>query len=366
MSAFAIEDRLPLRRWSVSVTLALLLHGAVAFALVKTILLVNSTGFPVINVDLAPLEAAPDSSPEPGQGAPKLTAPSAGVAASAPSERVMTNASSQGPIAGAGETAQEKIPAGGEGSFLPPTPASRDMSVPGTPGPPNNAVEGNSAETRGISGGGAVPSSRGAVSNERGGAAVETSHPAPSLMDTPLDTSITVMPNLYSKKAGSGMVGKKKNNITLLRPSKHAGTLAHPQHANTANAPAVVINALGAHVQDRVRAAHARAMNQGTEAKNAIGSPIGAGIVGAGHGVNATEGMVRNAVGVPVRVQPSLPGTTIGESKAGPIASAAATSHSAINGRDLVHAPLRTGALGGPAKNAVGVLDGTSFHPRHP
>jgi hypothetical protein len=40
--------------------------------------------------------------------------------------------------------------------------------------------------------------------------------------------------------------------------------------------------------------------------------------------------------------------------------------NSQIDGRDLVRAGLRTGAIGGPNKNFAGVINGTNFRPRHP
>jgi len=43
-----------------------------------------------------------------------------------------------------------------------------------------------------------------------------------------------------------------------------------------------------------------------------------------------------------------------------------AMNHSIISGRDLVHPGAGSGALGGPAKNLAGVINGTSFRPRHP
>jgi hypothetical protein len=41
-------------------------------------------------------------------------------------------------------------------------------------------------------------------------------------------------------------------------------------------------------------------------------------------------------------------------------------NHSIISGRDMVHPGAGSGALGGPAKNLAGVINGTSFRPRHP
>lgn len=43
-----------------------------------------------------------------------------------------------------------------------------------------------------------------------------------------------------------------------------------------------------------------------------------------------------------------------------------AMNHSIINGRDMVRPGLGAGVIGGPAKNLAGVINGTSFRPRHP
>lgn len=43
-----------------------------------------------------------------------------------------------------------------------------------------------------------------------------------------------------------------------------------------------------------------------------------------------------------------------------------AMNHSIISGRDMVHPGLGASAIGGPAKNVAGVINGSSFRPRHP
>jgi len=43
-----------------------------------------------------------------------------------------------------------------------------------------------------------------------------------------------------------------------------------------------------------------------------------------------------------------------------------AMNHSIISGRDMVRPGLGAGVIGGPAKSLAGVINGTSFRPRHP
>ena len=43
-----------------------------------------------------------------------------------------------------------------------------------------------------------------------------------------------------------------------------------------------------------------------------------------------------------------------------------AMNHSIISGRDMVRPGLGASAIGGPAKNVAGVINGSSFRPRHP
>jgi len=42
-----------------------------------------------------------------------------------------------------------------------------------------------------------------------------------------------------------------------------------------------------------------------------------------------------------------------------------ATNHLSISGHDVARSGSGTGAIGGPAKNLAGALNGTAFHPRH-
>ncbi len=131
------------------------------------------------------------------------------------------------------------------------------------------------------------------------------------------------------------------------------------------------INAIGARVEDRVRAAIARANASGKGARNAVGNamPINGGNAAAG----GAESVV-NAIGMAVPVHPTAsppangvvgPGGTA--STGGRMPGAAdGLNGGAVNGTGLGRVATRAGTIGGAAKNVPGALNGTDFRPRHP
>ena len=176
----------------------------------------------------------------------------------------------------------------------------------------------------------------------------------------------------------------------LVRPNKEAGGQA-PARRLSALPGSIVINAIGARVQDRVRAAMARANASGNGVRNAVGGTMAnnAGSVSA----NAAGSVVTNAIGMAVHVQPNIAGSTGSELRTGAPASAggrtpitggagvggasvngasingASINGASINGTNMGRSALRIGAIGaigGPAKTMSGVLNGTDFHLRHP
>jgi hypothetical protein len=331
MSTFAIEGREQLGRWTISVAIALVLHGAVAAALLnwaRSNFSISPASVPVINIDLTPFVR----DPLPGQ-AHNVTPPLSPVAE---------------PFTAASPTALA-------------TPAPL---VPGAAGQATKADEENKAEGGAIGGG--TPA-RAEPTGARGGAAIdENPLPRSDMNAMPLDTSVTVTPGLYGKKAG-GMAWQKKNTM-LLRPSKHL--LHEPQQTRNLGAASGIsprTNAIGAHVQDRAKAALARAASRG-EIRNAVGGVAApgasTGIAGSGANVEGSK----NSIGVTMPIRPNTPAVRAGEPKTVAASPAAATvvNHAAIGGRDIVHSTGRNGALGGPAKSTAGVLNGTDFHGRHP
>ncbi len=131
------------------------------------------------------------------------------------------------------------------------------------------------------------------------------------------------------------------------------------------------INAIGARVEDRVRAAIARANASGNAARNAVGNtmPINAGNAAAG----AAESFV-NAIGMAVPVHPAASPPANGMAGPGSTAStggrmpgaAGGLNRGAVNGTGLGRVATRAGPIGGAAKSVSGALNGTDFRPRHP
>jgi len=116
-------------------------------------------------------------------------------------------------------------------------------------------------------------------------------------------------------------------------------------------------------VQDRVRAALARATNR-VAAKNAIGNAATPSSGGAAN-TNATA-VATNAIGITVPLRPNLAGLRIGESKTPNVSVGTSANRLVISGRDMVRAARVSGVIGGPAKNVAGVVNGTGFQIRHP
>lgn len=357
MSAFAFEDRVQVRRWGLSIMLALVLHGAIGVALLnwgKAIVSMNPSSPLVINVDLAPLVVA--SSPATTAVAPAPNPPLA--------ERIIPDA--QGSAAGGWDRSGAKSPASAGASGEPIAPSIAPAAVaPSVAGSSIDRGEETNAEGKAIGGGG---TSRAEPNSGNGNAAVDTSPLRSNGMTTmPLDTSITVMPSLYGKKEGGGMARQKEHTV-IFRPSKHALHSNEPQHEHNLNAANGVLtrtNAVGAHMQDRVRAAFAKAGGR-AEIRFSVG---GTAVPGGAAGANAADRVTKNAIGMTVPIHPSVPTANTGEPKTAavsPNAASATMNRAAMNGHDMIRPGVRTGSIGGPAKSSTGVLSGNDFHVRRP
>ena len=103
--------------------------------------------------------------------------------------------------------------------------------------------------------------------------------------------------------------------------------------------------------------------------KNAIGLPV--------HQPNASRNgpVVKSAIGSPVH-QPSVVGLSVRQANASPSALGAAKkpintqlpapiNRSMINGTGMGRSGSGTVAIGGPKRQVAGVIDGTSFRPKH-
>lgn len=336
-SASANGKRVHLRRWAISIALALLLHGVVAVAVLltwqKSTTQLHPNG-PVI-VELPPPAAEPiEANHAPGALTKQGDETAEKKAAAIREEKAEPTFATQSLVPTAPvENAQ------GE-KKVEPTFATQSLAPTA---PLENAEGENGADVRTASGGGG-----GVRSGVSGGGAA----------GGPIDTRIA---------PGSGPRSKKASRTLARKPSlpgrmaKNAGMQGHSRHLGAQ--PGVAINAIGARVQDRVAAAIARANRSREGAKNAVGSNV-ANLAGSSS-TNAGDLAVTNAIGIAVR--PSIPGPVIGEHGAGAIAFAgSAMPKAAINGTGMGRPALRIGAIGGAARSAAGALNGTDFRPRHP
>jgi hypothetical protein len=320
------------RRWGISLTVALLLHAAIATVLVlawRKFATPNPPG-PVI-VELPPPEAQPNAEP----AEPTFATTGADAGRSDAAER----AAIDHPFA---ELTTRSRPA----EESEPTFAARDWEAAPTA---QNAGQ-KPAEIRTATGGGEVRPAPGA---QVGG--------------PPIDTRIIPSFGPPGKKAPRKL---GRSLSPLGRPAKQAGAQAAPSRRLSSLPGSVVINAVGARVEDRVRAAIARANASGNGPRNAVGNTIttNAGNAAAG----AAESVVINAVGMALHVHPAVSPPANGAVGTGATAvpggrtPAAGVNGGAVNGTGMGHVATRAGAIGGPARNVPGALNGTDFHPRHP
>jgi len=339
------------RRWGISLAVALLLHAVIATVLVLAWrkFAPPSPPGPVI-VELPPPEAQPNAEPA------EPTFATTDVGRSDSTERTeIDHPFAQLPSSS--KTAEGES----EPTFAP---LNRD-AIASAP-----KADENAADARTASGGG-------------GGSA------APSAgISGPIDTRIS--PSLGSRALGSR--AKKpprklaRDGNALARLNKQAAAGQGPSRRLSALGGSTIVNAIGAHVEDRVRAAMARANASGNGVRNAVGGSVAnnAGSVSA----NAAASIATNAIGMAVRVQPNIAGSAGGELRTGAPASAGNRAQitggnsaggggpsvrgaginaaSIVNGTNMGRSALGMGAIGGPARNTAGVLNGTDFHPRHP
>jgi len=340
LSASTTGKRTHVRRWAISLALALLLHGVVAIVVLltwqKSTTPLRPDG-PVI-VELPPpaepIEAnrAPGGPPRQADETAEKRAASIDEGKAEPTFATQSSAPTAPPQNAEGEEKAE------------PTFATQSL----TPTAPLENAEGeNGAEVRTATGGGGGGRSAVSGGETAGG---------------PIDTRIAPRFGPRSKKASRTLARKP---TPIGRTAKAAAGMQGHSRRLGALLPSVAINAIGARVQDRAAAAIARANSSQEEAKNAIGSNVAnlAGSISA----NAANLAVTNAIGIAVRVRPTMPGPVIGERGVSALASAsAAMPKAAINGTGMSRISLGAGAIGGPPKHVAGALNGTDFRPRHP
>jgi hypothetical protein len=403
------------RRWLISAAIVLLLHAGIAVAVLTWR---HATSAPPVQVDLTPARsesepnAAQPAPPAVHETSPQQTAPEQKTPSASASAPISPPASSS--LAGdhaeptppaepneapsapsekdSAETARDEAATKAEQN-IGPAEASRGVNAPQLPASPHGTEpHGTEAE----SGAGGTTISSGGISRapEAGGLAgrAVASAPAPAgiapggpMANMPLDTSITVQPPvrgnngvgpfnhseigpLASREAGPEGGSPDQRPTSVFRSATPFGVPDIPRNSlapnNNSALPGIGLkNVPGAHVQDRARAAMAKATNGG--AVNSIGSPTNIASRGDAAGPNPGNGVARNAIGVTANFRPLLPRANPSETKTGAVAVAGHEMPAApiINGRDLSRPIAGPSVIGGPARRGgTGMLNGSDFH----
>jgi len=321
MTAFATTDHANLRRWAISGAVVVLVHGAIAAAVMtwRNIIVPWQPPGPVV-IELAPAPAAPTT-----QQAALPPAP----------EQVPSTASPDKAPENVEQKGEEKTAARGEEKAEPSQfEESPRVTAPVTLAPPESAEEGNRADTKAVPGGEAG----GAV--QAGGGGVN-----------PIDTRIGEQSRQSFKKAA------KANDWTkaiMGRPSKNFAA------RQQLRGPGMARNAIGMLVQDPAGAMGAKGSTAANAAKNAVGVTA-MNTVG---GTAAVNGTATNAIGVSVPIRTRAPRTNFGQRGIGPLASNATSPNASINGTSMIRPASATAVIGGPAKNVAGGINGTAMRPR--
>ena len=321
MTAFATTDHANLRRWAISGAVVVLVHGAIAAAVMtwRNIIVPWQPPGPVV-IELAPAPAAPTTQQAALPPAPK---------------QVPSTASPDKPPEKVQQKGEEKTAARGEEKAEPSQfEESPRVTAPVTLAPPESAEEGNRADTKAVPGGEAG----GAV--QAGGGGVN-----------PIDTRIGEQSRQSFKKAA------KANDWTkaiMGRPSKNFAA------RQQLRGPGMARNAIGMLVQDPAGAMGAKGSTAANAAKNAVGVTA-MNTVG---GTAAVNGTATNAIGVSVPIRTRAPRTNFGQRGIGPLASNATSPNASINGTSMIRPASATAVIGGPAKNVAGGINGTAMRPR--
>ena len=321
MTAFATTDHANLRRWAISGAVVVLVHGAIAAAVMtwRNIIIPWQPPGPVV-IELAPAPAAPTTQQAALPPAPKQ------VPSTASPDKTPEKVEQKG---------EEKTAARGEEKAEPSQfEESPRVTAPVTLAPPESAEEGNRADTKAVPGGEAG----GAV--QAGGGGVN-----------PIDTRIGEQSRQSFKKAA------KANDWTkaiMGRPSKNFAARQQPR------GPGMARNAIGMLVQDPAGAMGAKGSTAANAAKNAVGVTA-MNTVG---GTAAVNGTATNAIGVSVPIRTRAPRTNFGQRGIGPLASNATSPNASINGTSMIRPASATAVIGGPAKNVAGGINGTAMRPR--
>ena len=313
MTAFATMNHANLHRWAISGAVVVLVHGAIAAAVMtwRNIIVPWQPPGPVV-IDLAPAPAAPAEqatlAPAPAQVPPT-------VSADKPLDKV-----------------EEKTAARGEEKAQPSQfEQSPDATAPLTLAPPESTERENGAAASG----GAMPTAN------------------------PIDTRIGEQPR--SRKAG------KANDWTktiMGRPSSTGGPMRSfaGRHPGLGAAGSFARNSIGMLAQDVAGAASANGLNAATGVKNAVGiAPMS-----SDQGMARSAGTTTNAIGITVPIRTNWPKTNMGQHKSIVMLapSAAMAPNATINGTSMIRPGSGTAMIGGPPKTIAGVINGTGIRPK--
>jgi hypothetical protein len=327
----ALEKHAPWRRWGISIAVALLLHAVIA-----------------VSVFLAwwqPATLSPpgpvivEFAPPPGQQSAQSAEP--------------TFATTRADAGRSKSTEHADI----DHPFAQFTPKSEVAEVPTDP-----TFAAQSREL--IAPAGRTNENAADVRTASGGSGVLTAPNAE--LSGPIDTRIAPFSGsrAFDPRAKKAPRKLAQSLSPLVRQNKQAGGQGLARRLS-ALPSSIVINAIGARVQDRVSAAIARANASGNGTRNAVGSTVGgnAGSTSA----NATDSVVTNAIGIAVHVRPNIPrplGSELGTSTTTSVGGWPSMNPSIINGTAIGRPGSNTAIIGGPKKNVAGVIDGNSFRTR--
>jgi hypothetical protein len=144
------------------------------------------------------------------------------------------------------------------------------------------------------------------------------------------------------------------------RPSKRFAARQQPLDPGTASG--ISRNAIGMLVQDPAGAMGTKASTAANVTKNAVGRTAMNTVGGAA----VVNGTAANAIGVSMPLRTRAPRTNIGQRGITPLASSATSPNASIDGTSMIRPASATAVLGGPAKNAAGLINGTGMRSRLP
>jgi hypothetical protein len=318
MTAFATTDHANLRRWAISGAVVVLVHGAIAAAVVtwRNIIVPWQPPGPVV-IELAPAPTAPAEqaalAPAPAQVPPT-------VSADKPPDKVEEKTAAR---------AEEKA----EPSQFEQSPGA---AAPLTLAPPESTERENGAAASGVMHH-AAPAGEGAAN--------------------PIDTRI----GDRSRKVG------KANDWTktiMGRPSSKGRPMRNfaGRHPDLGAAGSWARNSIGMLTQDVAGVANAKGLNTAAGVKNAVGiAPMS-----SDQEMARSAGTATNAIGITVPIRTNLPKTNMGQHKSIVMLASSATMapNATINGTSMVRPGSRTAMIGGPAKTIPGVINGTGIRPK--